>query len=184
MHLCEYLANAAPNCTDNTAFWLDEQKQRLKTNQANLVLGTLLPFLEPSETSEEKASVREAYRYLRNRLDQVEYQGAIEKGLPIGSGEIESAHHFVVQSRLKRSGAWWSPNNIDYMLALYVYVESTNDGTIIGKVLGNSQSITHPSCLSFCPSSALQLRLHSLLCALKTNKNSAQYGWVIDCELP
>ena len=55
---------------------------------------------------------------MRNRLDQVDYQGAIEKGLPIGSGEIESAHRYVVQARLKRPGAWWSPNNIDYMLAL------------------------------------------------------------------
>ena len=118
MHLCEYLADAAPSCTGDTTFWLDEQKQRLKTNQASHVLETLLPFLEPPETDDEKAPVRRAYRYLRNRLDQVDYQGAIEKGLPIGSGEIESAHRYVVQARLKCSGAWWSPKNIDYMLAL------------------------------------------------------------------
>ena len=118
MHLCEYLAEAAPSRTSDSALWLDEQKQRLKSNQASLVLETLLPFLEPPETSEEKAPVRKAYRYLRNRLDQVDYQGATEKGLPIGSGEIESAHCYVVQVRLKRPGAWWSPNNIDYMLAL------------------------------------------------------------------
>jgi hypothetical protein len=118
MHLCEYLADAAPNCTGDTTFWLDEQKQRLKTNQASLVLETLLPFLESPEMDDEKAPVRRAYRYLRNRLDQVDYQGATEKGLPIGSGEIESAHRYVVQSRLKCAGAWWSPNNIDYMLAL------------------------------------------------------------------
>ncbi len=45
MHLCEYLADAAPSCTGDMAFWLDEQKQRLKANQASLVLETLLPFL-------------------------------------------------------------------------------------------------------------------------------------------
>ncbi|MCK5190732.1 MAG: UPF0236 family protein [Methylococcales bacterium] len=118
MHLCEYLAEAAPSCTGDTTLWLDEQKQRLKTNQASLVLETLWPFLEPPETDDEKAPVRKAYRYLRNRLDQVDYQGATTKGLPIGSGEIESAHRYVVQARLKRPGAWWSPNNIDYMLAL------------------------------------------------------------------
>jgi len=118
MHLCEYLAEAASSCSDDSKLWLDEQKQRLKSNQATLVLETLLPFLEPPEMSEEKAPVRKAYRYLRNRLDQVDYQGATEKGLPIGSGEIESAHRYVVQARLKRPGAWWLPNNIDYMLAL------------------------------------------------------------------
>ena len=57
-------------------------------------------------------------RHLRNRRDQVDYLSAIEKELPIGSGEIESAHRYVVQTRLKRPGAGWLPENIDYMLAL------------------------------------------------------------------
>jgi hypothetical protein len=38
--------------------------------------------------------------------------------LPIGSGEIESAHRYLVQQRLKRPGAWWRPHNAEYMLAL------------------------------------------------------------------
>ena len=118
MHLCEYLAEAAPSCTNALASWLDEQKARLKSNQATAVLESLLPHLEPPSTADENAPVRKAYRYLRNRLDQVDYQGATEKGLPIGSGEIESAHRYVVQARLKRPGAWWLPDNIDYMLAL------------------------------------------------------------------
>lgn len=118
MHLCDYLAQAAPRCAAAPAAWLDEQKVRLKSNQATTVLESLLPHLEPPSTTEENAPVRKAYRYLRNRLDQVDYQGAIEKGLPIGSGEIESAHRYVVQARLKRPGAWWAPDNIDYMLAL------------------------------------------------------------------
>lgn len=118
MHLCEYLAEAAPTCTDTPKSWLEEQKQRLKTNHAMQVLETLMPHLEAPSLSDENAPVRRAYRYLRNRLDQVDYQGALAKGLPIGSGEIESAHRYVVQSRLKRPGAWWSPASIDYMLAL------------------------------------------------------------------
>ena len=57
-------------------------------------------------------------RYLRNRLDQLDYQGAIQQGLPIGSGEIESAHRYIIQKRLKLPGAWWSPDHIKTMLAL------------------------------------------------------------------
>ncbi len=70
MHLCEYLAEAAPSCTDTPKFWLDEQKQRLKMNRVMRVLETLMPHLEPPSLSEENAPVRRAYRYLRNRLDQ------------------------------------------------------------------------------------------------------------------
>ncbi|SCA63425.1 hypothetical protein SCG7086_AR_00070 [Chlamydiales bacterium SCGC AG-110-P3] len=38
--------------------------------------------------------------------------------LPIGSGEIESAHRTVIQRRLKISGAWWLPETAKKMLAL------------------------------------------------------------------
>jgi len=48
--------------------------------------------LEPDEIENNKAPVRACYRYLSNRKEQLDYKGAIEKGLPIGSGEIESAH--------------------------------------------------------------------------------------------
>ena len=48
--------------------------------------------LAPDEIENNKAPVRSCYRYLSNRKEQLDYKGAIEKGLPIGSGEIESAH--------------------------------------------------------------------------------------------
>ncbi len=58
------------------------------------------------------------HRYGRNRLDHLDDQGALAQGLPIGSGEIESAHRYVVQQRLKRPGAWWAPDNAEARLAL------------------------------------------------------------------
>jgi len=48
------------------------------------------------------------------------YKTAIETGLPIGSGEIESAHRYLIQERLKLPGAWWKAANADSMLALRV----------------------------------------------------------------
>jgi hypothetical protein len=82
------------------------------------VLGALQPSLEPLAVADDQAPVRSCHRYLSNRLDQVDYQGAIRAGLPIDSGEIESAHRYVVQQRLKRPGACWSPANAEAMLAL------------------------------------------------------------------
>src|SRR5580693_5099002 len=40
--------------------------------------------------------------------------------LPIGSGEIESAHRYIAQLRLKRPGAWWRVEHAEYMLALRI----------------------------------------------------------------
>jgi len=47
-------------------------------------------------------------------------QSAIAADLPIGSGEIESAHRYVIQERLKLSGCWWKLENATTMLALRV----------------------------------------------------------------
>ena len=80
------------------------------------VFENLRPFLENDEAKQ--TSVRACYRYLNNRPEQLDSQGALEKDLPIGSDEIESAHRYVIQKRLKLSGAWWKAENINPMLAL------------------------------------------------------------------
>jgi hypothetical protein len=118
-HVCEYLGAAAQQCApENTDHWLHEQKENLKTNKVSRVLEALQPHLEPANKPDEKAPARKCHRYLTNRLDQIDYQSAIKAGLPIGSGEIESAHRHVIQQRLKISGAWWLPENADNMLTL------------------------------------------------------------------
>jgi hypothetical protein len=120
-HVCDYLADAAKNCApDDPKGWLEVQRKRLKINQSTLVLAALSEALEPATVPDADAPVRACHRYLSNRLDHLDYQGALAKGLPIGSGEIESAHRYVVQQRLKRPGAWWTPGNAEAMLALRI----------------------------------------------------------------
>ena len=95
-----------------------EQKQRLKTGLAREVIATLQPYLEPASIVDADAVVRQCHRYLSHRMHQLGYQTAPANELPIGSGEIESAHRYIVQQRLKRPGTWWRPANADHMLAL------------------------------------------------------------------
>ena len=49
---------------------------------------------------------------------QLDYQTAISRDLPIGSGAIESAHRYLVHQRLKRPGAWWRVEHAEHLLAL------------------------------------------------------------------
>jgi len=119
-HVCEYLSEASSACSANDSDWMDTQKKRLKNNEYALVIDSLSKHLEPDSVDNTKAPVNACHRYLSNRTDQLNYKGAIEKGLPIGSGEIESAHRYVIQHRLKLSGAWWKEENVDRMLALRV----------------------------------------------------------------
>lgn len=118
-HVCDYLA-AAKVCAANDPGWMDQQKDRLKTDRLAAVLTALAPFQEPDGVPSEEAPVRGCYRYLNNRPGQFDYQAALQAGLPIGSGEVESAHRYVIQKRLKLSGAWWKPENAQAMLNLRV----------------------------------------------------------------
>ena len=120
-HLCDYLADASTVCApENPKTWLAQQKRRLKHNHLAAVLKALRPFVEADTGPDKTAPVRCAYRYISNRLEQLDYKGAIAAHLPIGSGEIESAHRYVIQQRLKRSGSWWSVKHAEAMLALRV----------------------------------------------------------------
>jgi len=120
-HVCEYLADAAKSCaTDQEKSWLKTQKKLLKNNDYKKVIHNLKPYLEADNIEESKAPVRACHRYLSNRTNQLDYKTAIDAELPIGSGEIESAHRYVIQERFKLSGAWWKAANADSMLALRV----------------------------------------------------------------
>ncbi len=120
-HVCDYLSAAAHALHPHQEFataWMTTQKERLKTQRANDVIQTLQAHLEAAEVADVDAPVRQCHRYLSNRIDQLDYQEAIARDLPIGSGEIESAHRYIVQQRLKRPGAWWRTANAEHMLAL------------------------------------------------------------------
>lgn len=120
-HLCDYLAAASFVCAPSAPeAWLETQKLRLKQNHLKAVLKELEQSLEPSSVQDANAPVRAAWRYINNRPGQFDYQGAMAADLPIGSGEIESAHRYVIQKRLKLSGGWWTVENAWAMLQLRV----------------------------------------------------------------
>ena len=91
------------------------------------MLSQLHDYLAAEVGANEHAPVRACLRYLSNRPHHLDYKGALEKGLPIGSGESESAHRYVIQHRLKLPGAWWKADNVEPMLALWV-VRANEDG--------------------------------------------------------
>jgi hypothetical protein len=123
-HVCDYLAGAAPSCAGNDPNWMAQQKDRLKSDHLAAVMEALDPFQEPHTIPSEQAPVRRCYGYLANRPGQFNYQAALAANLPIGSGEVESAHRYVIQQRLKLPGAWWTIDHAQAMLNLRVLREN------------------------------------------------------------
>lgn len=120
-HVSEYLAEASQSiAVAGSTEWLREKQAWLKENRAEEVIAELSKWREAEGVAEVNAPVRKCVRYLSDRREYLDYQGAIAEGLPIGSGEIEGGHRSVVQARLKKSGAWWLKENAEKMLALRV----------------------------------------------------------------
>jgi hypothetical protein len=120
-HVSEYLAQAAPTCrASNPDQWRRTQQKRLRRGAVDLVIETLVQHLEPVATPDEEAPIRNAHRYLTNRLDCLDYPGALRQGLPIGSGMIESGHRHVLHARLKKAGTAWLQSNADHIAHLRV----------------------------------------------------------------
>ena len=122
-HVCEYLSAAAAAIAPNPGAreaWMEAQKDALKTGRLANVLQQLARHCEGPDVDEEQAPVRRCHRYLSDRRNQLNYRDALAKDLPIGSGEIESAHRYIAQQRLKRPGAWWRVKHAEYMLALRI----------------------------------------------------------------
>jgi hypothetical protein len=56
---------------------------------------------------EAEAVIRALSIYLAGQKERVGYDELRRRGLPRGSGGVESANKLICHLRLKRSGAWW-----------------------------------------------------------------------------
>lgn len=120
-HVSEYLAAAAESSQGKkAAAWRKTQQKRLKRGAVEKVIESLEEHLEPEGMPEEETPVRNGHRYLTNRLDCLDYPKALELGLPIGSGMIESGHRHVLHARLKKAGAAWLQDHADQIAHLRV----------------------------------------------------------------
>ena len=116
-HLCEYLALAVSSWSQEAKEEVKQIKERLKSGQIHDVLGELKKRAKEMEDHE---GLRKCIRYIENRPGQFEYREALANDLPVGSGKIESSHRHVIQSRLKKAGAWWTRENASAMAELRV----------------------------------------------------------------
>lgn len=116
-HLCDYLSSAAEIFGENKGKWMKKTKVMLKKGQIRQVLRELK---RQQERYPDHEGLMACIRYIENRESQFAYNEAIAKGLPIGSGKIESAHRNIIQQRMKKPGAWWKTDLAEAMINLRV----------------------------------------------------------------
>ncbi len=80
----------------------------------------IITDLENVYTETQNHRVKRLVGYLHRFADALNYHDFKERGYPVGSGEIESAHKSVPQQRLKLPGACWHPDSINPMVSLRI----------------------------------------------------------------
>ncbi len=93
--------------------WVERQLDRIDGGKAQQVVAELR-----EHHGRGTKRVHQLAEYLHRFSGCTDYDAFRAQGLPIGSGEVESAHRHIPQKRLKLPGACWDPSTINPMLAL------------------------------------------------------------------
>ena len=103
-------------CKEQKSGWVEPKIKDIGNDQLDQIKNKL----EEQNTQCPNPRLGRLIGYLGRFEDALNYESYRQRGFPIGSGEIESAHKSVPQKRLKLPGACWHPESIDPMLALRV----------------------------------------------------------------
>ena len=69
-------------------------------------------------------NIRKLINYLSTHEKRLNYNNNKQKGIPIGSGGIESSNKSICHTRMKRPGTWWILENGNQMLRLRCSIQN------------------------------------------------------------
>ncbi len=90
--------------------------EKLKERGPAELLNTLGTWSTMERSGQEAAAKQLAYFESRESL--LQYPKMRQKGLPLGTGCVESANQHVLHTRMKGAGKFWAAKNVNSMLVL------------------------------------------------------------------
>lgn len=98
--------------------WDARVHQLLDADGPDTIIAELMECLPLTETDEQLAALDDVIGYYRTNAARMQYRSLRARGLPVGSGIVESAHRHVLQVRMKRAGQRWSLQRARRMVRL------------------------------------------------------------------
>lgn len=89
---------------------------------ADLIINYISQNLDNKSLAEYKFRLKQIIVYFNNNKDRMKYKIYKKKGLPIGTGLVESTQKWLIQSRLKQAGMHWSGDGASQMISLQVMI--------------------------------------------------------------
>jgi len=91
--------------TEKTEKWVTEKKDLLWNGKVKIFFSSLLKDIKKNKN---QTPLIETYNYFKVREHMIQYQKFKKKKFFVGSGAIESANKYAIQSRLKQAGMRWA----------------------------------------------------------------------------
>jgi hypothetical protein len=101
-------------------YWIARAMRHLKAGRIEKVIEAG----EELKIGRRSPAVEKALDYFRKRKDAMRYAAFRARGLPIGTGVVESAIRRIVNLRLKGPGIFWEVDNAERMLILRARLKS------------------------------------------------------------
>lgn len=106
------------NATARIHEWVEPLREMLWNGMGEAVCERLL--FEARRRHRAQTPLIELHNYYKSRVDKMRYPHFRSMGYFIGSGAVESAHKYLVQSRLKQAGMKWTIDGASAIIRLRV----------------------------------------------------------------
>ena len=106
--------------TDTFRQWYGQMSKQFGHQPPQRTVNELRLLQHQHPDHPEGETIELAIRYLEKRLTMIDYPRFRRQQIPMGSGNVESAHKVVMQQRMKQAGMRWAEENINPMLTLRV----------------------------------------------------------------
>jgi len=137
-HAVEHLtaiANLRPSWPEgNRKRWVSTMRRRLKRGKIDLVIKECRPLCRGRNARR----IAKEVAYFEERRDFMRYDEYQKRGIPLGSGAVESAVRRVVNLRLKGPAIFWSRSSAEAMLHLRAYLKAGRWEEVVHRVMHRS----------------------------------------------
>jgi len=122
-HIWEVGLALHPEGTPELAAWVQQQRDRLFDDEAELIVAELSQRLHATPkrgpgNKKRRERLDNAIRYLEHRLANIRYGSLSRRGLELGSGAVEGAVKHVIGRRFDHGGMRWTKERAEALLQL------------------------------------------------------------------